>query len=236
MLNNRFGLDDDPLNDPLDPKRKIYDALAGPQQDDPTQATDPVGPRLETGYDGSGIGATGRPPAGGLVPDGAIAPTWSKGANAEKNTGMILGYDTGKLNDPGYESGKYNKRVRAFSGGLKQDVGVARGHLDNMLNYVKANGFPNARVVGDQKIDFGDGAGPIDVIRSDGQIVFQDPAGVEPGTNGATGTGASAGPLAGVPMDALLSGDPMAKIQALLAQLSGPRSNAQALLAALGGQ
>lgn len=113
------------------------------------------------------------------APQQAPAPTWSKGVNP--NSGMILGYDLGKLNDTSYSSPKYNAAVRAFSAGLKQDVGVARGGLDNMTAYLQANGFQGAKVVGDDKIDFGDGAGPIDVIRHDGQIVFQDPRGVEGG-------------------------------------------------------
>ena len=133
------------------------------------------------------------PNAGQPIPIGDVQPaapaatgqTWTPGANAGKGNGMILGYDTGKLNDPTYTKGtKYNDAVRAFSGGLKQDVGLSRGGLDNMINYLKSNGFANAQGVGDDKIDFGDGAGPIDVIRSDGQIVFQDPRGVDKGAGG----------------------------------------------------
>jgi hypothetical protein len=254
-------------SDPLDPKKKILDGLTGgiPMQtaggigDVASDYNSTIAGQKPLGMPGSpsnpntGIGGT--PDTGLLggapapVEPGPAAPTYSAGANAGKNSGMILGYDTGKLNDTGYTSGKYNAAVRAFSGGLKQDVGVSRGGLDNMVNYVKANGFPNAKTVGNDKIDFGDGAGPIDVIRSDGQIVFQDPRGgggtgtspvggssVTPSAGG--GVGFSGGGVGGlnVPVDSLLGGDALAKIQAALAQLSGPRSNAQALLDALGGQ
>lgn len=116
--------------------------------------------------------------APGGVPPGST-PTWTPGAHAGQNV-TLLGYDSGKLNDPSYSTGKYNSAVQAFYNGLKQDVGLSRGGLGNMIAYLQANGFKGAKAVGDDKIDFGDGAGPIDVVRSDGQIVFQDPRGVDP--------------------------------------------------------
>lgn len=210
-----------------------------------------VGPGIAPGEDAPNAGPppivdapmAASPMADAPIPPMAAAPGYSKGANAGKNSGMILGYDTGKLNDPTYQKGtKYNDDVRAFSGGLKEDVGVSRGGLGNMVNYLRsAGGRPDAMAVGDDKIDF-DGPGPqqpIDVIRADGQIVFQDPRGAIGGGGGSDapqgGPGGGPAGMSLASIDPLLSGDPMAKIQAALAQLSGPRDNAQELLRQLVG-
>jgi hypothetical protein len=176
----------------------------------------------------------------------AAAPSWSKGANAGKNSGMILGFDTAKLGDPNSGSAagsKYTKAAKTFSGGLTEDVGVSRGGLGNMLNYVKANGFPNAQVVGDDKIDFGDGMGPIDVIRSDGQIVFQNTTGnpiwegqgFKPDAN--SGALGQAGAGGADPSAFLGGGNPLDAIRAEIAKLIGgnSRPNLQALLSQFGG-
>lgn len=107
------------------------------------------------------------------------AATWAPGAKAGQRV-TLLGFDTDKLLDPSSGSvagSKYTPAAKAFAAGLSQDVGLSRGGLDNMLAYLKANGFENATSDGKQKIDFGDGNGLIDVIRSDGQIVFQNTIG-----------------------------------------------------------
>jgi hypothetical protein len=242
--------------DPLDPKKKIFDALAAPAGGTAvaTGGGAPQSPPFVGDAEGGGMERMPK-----TIPDmtsppslSGGTPTWNKGANAGKNSGMILGFDTDKLNDPGSGSAagsKYTSAAKAFSGGLKEDVGVSRGGLGNMLNYLKANGFDKAQVVGDDKIDFGDGNGPIDVIRSDGQIVFQNTSGnpvwegqgFKPDVGGGGGApsgggGGGMGPIGGgVPLDGLLGGDAQAKIQAALAGLSGPRGNAEALLQALMG-
>lgn len=201
-------------------KKALVDQF-GLTDEDPLQQPDPEATQIELPPVAP---APDMPPP---APPGA--PTWSKGVNP--NTGMILGYDLGKLNDKSYTSGKYNPAVRAFSEGLKNDVGVSRGGLGNMLNFLKANGFPQAQLVGDDKIDFGDGAGPIDVIRSDGQIVFQDPRGAGAGAGAGAPTDGAATGAAG-----LLGGNPLDAIRAELAKLMGGNGqpNLQALLAQLG--
>lgn len=215
--------------------RKALLGALGADEEDPLAVPGATGIAAGEGAPNAGPAPVLDPPLG--VPDAAAdAPkpqTWSPGANAGKNSGMILGYDTGKLDDPSYQKGtKYNAAVRAFSGGLKQDVGVSRGGLGNMNEYLKANGFPNAQVVGDDKIDFGDGGGPIDVIRSDGQIVFQDPRGAINSGGGGSSDGGGGGDVSGLPSQ--LQGDPLAMIQQALAQY-GQSPNLQALLAQLGG-
>ncbi len=212
-------------------------------QPDPGQQASPAAPPAELPSPPFAGDAPGLPPVGAPP---AAPPSWNKGANAGKNSGMILGFDTDKLNDPGSGSAagsKYTSAAKAFSGGLKEDVGVSRGGLDNMNNYLKANGFPNAQVVGDDKIDFGDGMGPIDVIRSDGQIVFQNTSGNPiwegQGFKSDVGGGGGGTPLAGPQsnLDGLLQGSPMEAIQAEIAKLmqGGNRPNLQALLGQLGG-
>lgn len=79
---------------------------------------------------------------------------------------------------------------------------------------------------------------PSEYARLEADLSGTGPDQPGPGDTGlALQSGASGGPspmagagILGGPVDDLLSGDPMAKIQAALAQLSGPRSNAQALL------
>jgi hypothetical protein len=180
---------------------------------------------------------------GGFAPtstptDARPTPTWSAGANAGKNSGMILGFDTDKLNDPNSGSAagsKYTAAAKAFSGGLKQDVGVSRGGLDNMLNYVKGNGFQNAKLVGDDKIDFGDGNGPIDVIGSDGSIRFQNTTdnpvweAQHGGGGGGSAAPAGGGMFAGSTISPMLQGDAQANIQQALGSLQQPNMLQQLL-------
>lgn len=187
------------------------------------------------------------------------APKITLGPNGYSNTTpgrpFLLGFDTGKLTDPASGSAdgsKYTPAAKAFGQAYLGGADIGRGNLGPMVNAIKQQ-FPNAKAVGEDKIDFGDGAGPIDVIGSDGSVRFQNTTdnaqweGAHGGGGGAAGGGGGAAPAAG-PMgggggglpggniDSLLSGDPMAQIQAALAQYAGqPRSNAQALLQKLAG-
>ncbi len=187
-------------------------------------------------------------PGGNATAEPSAAPSWNPGAKAGQDV-TLLGFDRDKLFSPdsGSAAGsKYTPAAKAFAQGLKQDVGLSRGGLGNMTAYLKANGFPNAKEVGDDKIDFGDGQGPIDVIRGgDNQIVFQNTTGnpTWEGQHGGAG-GASDGGMApdagaalgGPQFDSALSGDPLAKIQQLISQMSGSRPNFAALMQQLGGQ
>jgi hypothetical protein len=124
-----------------------------------------VPPNGNTGITG-GIDPTTRPPGGvqpadGQYPASAYAP--------------IPGFDLGKLNGtiPYDSAAKYSPAVRTFSRMLGAGVTPSRGNLGPSIAWLQANGFPNAKAVGDDKIDFGDGNLPADVIRSDGLVVFQ---------------------------------------------------------------
>ena len=77
----------------------------------------------------------------------------------------IPGFDFGKLTDLTHVNAKYTPAVRAFSMAIKAaSLPPASSSLSSIVSYARGNGFPNARVAGSDTIDFGDGAGPIDVI------------------------------------------------------------------------
>ena len=77
----------------------------------------------------------------------------------------IPGFDFGKLTDLTHINAKYPPAVRAFSMAIKaESLSPASSSLSSIVSYARGNGFPNAKVAGSDTIDFGDGAGPIDVI------------------------------------------------------------------------
>jgi hypothetical protein len=118
------------------------------------------------------------PPNGNTGITGGIDPTNQVGTvqPAGGTHAPIQGFDFGKLSGTTpYESAeKYSDAVRVFSRGLGAGVPLGRNNLGPMVSFAQANGFPNARAVGDDKIDFGDGAGPIDVWTSADQPWFQN--------------------------------------------------------------
>jgi hypothetical protein len=173
--------------------------------------------------------ATASQPAAG---DGGI-PAWATSASAHLNSpvaggqNVLLGFDTGKLNDPNYHSNKYSNAAKTYFQGLENNVGISRGGLGNMVTFAQQNGFKNAKAVGDDKIDFGDGQGPVDVIGSNGEVHFEN----QPETGGGGGASSGGGGLSG-----LLSGDdPTGGIDAAIGKYGGQSNFLQSLLAALGG-
>lgn len=132
------------------------------------------------------------------------------GNNITSSTGPyanIQGFDYGKLSGatPYDSAEKYSDAVRVFSQGLGSGVQLGRNNLQSMVDYAKSRGFGNAQAVGDDKIDFGDGRGAIDVIQSNGSVWFQNGAdrlgGGGGGAGGAGGSGAGgAGGNAGYDM------------------------------------
>jgi hypothetical protein len=89
--------------------------------------------------------------------------------------GDIPGFDFEKLSGTKpYESPlKYSDSVRNFSEFLGGGGQIGRHNLGGAVDYAKSKGF-NASAVGDDKIDYGDGRGGIDVIRGDGQVWFNN--------------------------------------------------------------
>jgi hypothetical protein len=108
----------------------------------------------------------------------AATSTTATTAAAAGGYAPIQGFDFRKLSDTTHQTDKYSPAVRAFSQALyalKPDAAASRDHLAPIVDYVKQLGFPNATAVGDDKIDFGDGVGPIDVITSSNQWWFGQP-------------------------------------------------------------
>lgn len=103
--------------------------------------------------------------------DTAPAPTPAPPAPAPRKYGTIAGLDTKKLQDEAYHSYKYGDAARAFSSFVGGGGKVGRDALDDLVKYAQDTfGLKSAHAVGDDKIDFGDGSGPIDLILSDGGL------------------------------------------------------------------
>lgn len=114
----------------------------------------------------TGVGGT---PTGTPTTEPAPAP-------APKKYGAIQGFDLGKIDgSKPYDSGsKYSDSLRGFSNFLGEGGKIGRNDLGGALDWLHSNGFAGAKGVGDDKIDFGDGQGPIDVINSKGEVWFQN--------------------------------------------------------------
>lgn len=222
----------DDNEDPLDPKRKLFDALAGP-------------------------GATAKAPgiaAGDANPNAGPAPVLDQPipspagpAAPVQDFSRLVGYDQGKFNDPNKQSAKY-QIGRTLSGfdstkGLTPEAiaalnGLGFGSYTGQGDKLSLSGLTDkgrqAGLVG----DFKDADFNVGFKSGNGKWGYADPA--EEARVAAEGGGASpaggGGGMSLTSLDPLLSGDPMAKIQAALSKLQGPRDNAEALMAALGGR
>ena len=111
----------------------------------------------------------------------------------------IPGFDWDKLNDPKKQNDKYTPALRAFAAAIgSQGLKPTSESLSAIAAYAKANGFPNASVAGKDTIDFGDGRGPVDVIRdvggptADWQMLQPWTQGPDTGGAGTTGDAAAA--------------------------------------------
>lgn len=122
-------------------------------------------------------------PASAHITDAAAAPTYAN----------IAGFDPAKI-QAGVQDGKYSPAFYDFSGFVGGGGNVSRGNLGDAISYAQQHGFPNAQAVGDDKIDYGDGRGPIDVITSNGSLWFANEP--SPGDAGASGGPTAAGSAA----------------------------------------
>lgn len=125
--------------------------------------------------------------------DTTPAPATQTAQPAPSPYAAIQGFDSSKLSNPDYVDAKYDGSVRNLSQALGSGISVSRGNLQPAVDYARANGFPNAQVVGDDKIDYGDGNGPIDVVQQNGSVWFQNGADRFGGGSGAAGSGGSGG-------------------------------------------
>jgi len=81
----------------------------------------------------------------------------------------MLGFDYVKLNTPTHTTPKYVFARATQDMNLPADRASRSAGLQQIVDNVKQNGYANAKVVGDDTIDFGDGSGEIDVLTGDGQ-------------------------------------------------------------------
>jgi hypothetical protein len=81
----------------------------------------------------------------------------------------MLGFDYTKLNDPGHTTPKYVFARATQNVNLAWNRASRSDGLQQIVDVVKQNGYPDAKVTGKDSIDFGDGNGDIDVLTSDGQ-------------------------------------------------------------------
>ena len=96
----------------------------------------------------------------------ALAP---RTLSADRTYQPMLGFDYTKLNDPTHTTPKYVFARATQSVNLAWDRASRSDGLQQIVDIVKQNGYPNAKVTGKDSIDFGDGNGDIDVLTSDGQ-------------------------------------------------------------------
>jgi hypothetical protein len=89
--------------------------------------------------------------------------------SANRTYQPMLGFDYTKLNDPTHTTPKYVFARATQSVNLAWDRASRSDGLQQIVDIVKQNGYPNAKVTGKDSIDFGDGNGDIDVLTSDGQ-------------------------------------------------------------------
>lgn len=80
----------------------------------------------------------------------------------------MMGFDYTKLNDPTHTTPKYVFARATQDVNLAWDRASRSAGLQQIVDAVKQNGYPNATVTGKDSIDFGDGNGDIDVLTSDG--------------------------------------------------------------------
>jgi EF hand len=97
----------------------------------------------------------------------AAAPGLARAAEARSYQPM-LGFDYTKLNTPTHTTPKYVFARATQDVSLPWDRASRSAGLQQIVDYVKQNGYANATVTGDDTIDFGDGNGSIDVLTSEG--------------------------------------------------------------------
>lgn len=91
----------------------------------------------------------------------AEAQAHGRGETYQRDYNPMGGWVEGKLDDPKHQSVKYQY------GRAVQEWGTpTRGNLEPLVQYFNARYGAQARVVGPDQIDFGDGYGPVDVIQA----------------------------------------------------------------------
>jgi hypothetical protein len=81
----------------------------------------------------------------------------------------MIGFDYTKLNDLSHTTPKYVFARATQTVNLALNRTLRSDGLQQIVDVVKKNGYPDAKVTGKDSIDFGDGNGDIDVLTGDGQ-------------------------------------------------------------------
>lgn len=180
-------------------RRQVYDDYFNVGSFDPTANVVPDGGDYRPPNGNTGV--SGYIPGGVPLPASAPAPA----LDPAPTYAPIQGFDFDKITGakPYDSPEKYSDSLRAFSQYLGSGGKIARNELGGAVDYFRSNGFSGAQAVGDDKIDFGDGRGPIDVIQSNGSIWFQN--GPDRFESAGGGPGAVPG---GVPGAALIGANP----------------------------
>ena len=90
------------------------------------------------------------------------------GARDDRPYNPMPGFDTGKLNNASHTTPKYVFARATQDIALGVDRPSRSAGLNQIVAYVRERGYPDAAVVGDDSIDFGDGFGSIDVLTAGG--------------------------------------------------------------------
>lgn len=98
----------------------------------------------------------------------AVSSAVSTATAAPKTYQAMAGFDTGKLNDSSHTSAKYVFARATQDVNLGFDRASRSAGLDQIADYVKKNGYPDAKVTGDDTIDFGSDVGNVDVLTGSG--------------------------------------------------------------------
>jgi len=187
----------DTIQSPFTPSNPVP-PTPGPQDAPSAVAPGSPGPVATTPPDASYQGdqapvqQSGQPPP---APD----------AGSNQGYYYLPGFNIDKLKNENYVDAKYSPAMRTFSKGLASGVQVSRNNLGSMVQWAQQHGFPSARPSGDDSIDFGDGAGPIDVVQTNGTIWFGNAGQATPqnvntssaSSGSASGAGFSGGGLGG---------------------------------------
>lgn len=151
----------------------------------------PSNPSANTGI--SGGGGASQIPAGDGTAISAVNNGWSQDSGNNQNTNaptygsftQVGGFDQGKLNDPNKHDPKYDwERARQIAGG--------GGDLSAAVNYYNShlsNGEQAAKWLGGDKVDFGAGVGPVDVLIGSKAGINQDWWNPLTGDSGSAGNG-----------------------------------------------
>lgn len=91
-----------------------------------------------------------------------------KTLNDQRGYQPMLGFDYVKLNTPTHTTAKYVFARATQNVDMAWDRASRSAGLQKIVDYVKENGYPNAKVIGDDSINFGDGYNDIDVLTGDG--------------------------------------------------------------------